>query len=84
MAKVLVSIEESLLQRIDGAAKRLGLSRSAYLAQAAQKELDGEKGPGARPEAREAIDAIRELVEKHGAGPPEDSTDVIRQMRDSR
>ena len=40
MAKVLLSIDDSLLNRIDRAARARGLSRSAYLSQLAMQELD--------------------------------------------
>lgn len=83
MAKVLLSIDERLLRRIDRAAKALGLSRSAYLARLATKELRAEKGPGASKEARDAMRSIEALVAKYGAA-GEDSTQVVRAMRNSR
>lgn len=83
MAKVLLSMDERLLRRIDHAAKALGLSRSAYLARLATKELRGEKGPGASKEARDAMRWIETLVQEHGAE-GEDSSHVIRAMRDAR
>lgn len=83
MVKVLISIDQRLLRRIDRAAKALGLSRSAYLARLASKELQGEKGPGVSREAKEAMRRIDKLVRKHGTN-GDDSTQVIRAMRDAR
>jgi metal-responsive CopG/Arc/MetJ family transcriptional regulator len=83
MAKVLISVEDALLRRIDRAAKALGLSRSGYLARLATDELRGERAPGARRASREAMRHIDRLVAKNG-GDGEDSTTVIRDMRDSR
>ena len=39
MAKILVSIDEKLLARLDRAARKLGLSRSAFLARLVAREL---------------------------------------------
>lgn len=83
MAKVLISIDQRLLRRIDRAAKALGLSRSAYFARLATRYLEGEKGPGATNEAKDAMRRIDALVRDHGTG-EDDSTRVIRAMRDAR
>jgi hypothetical protein len=83
MTKVLISIDQRLLRRIDRAAKGLGLSRSAYLSRVAAKELSGQKGPGANRESKDALRRIEDLVRSYGAE-GEDSTRVIRAMRDSR
>lgn len=82
MAKVLVSVEERLLKRIDGRARERGLTRSAYLVQLAERDLAGDTGPGADPRVH---DAVRELQRRFERNPhPGDSTDLIRQQRDSR
>lgn len=39
MAKVLISIPDELLERVDREAKRRGATRSAFLQEAAQREL---------------------------------------------
>ncbi len=55
MSKVLVSVHDNLLARIDSAAKSAGLSRSAYFARLAVRELGDSFGPGARRRARLAV-----------------------------
>ena len=83
MAKVLISIEDALLRRVDKAARALGLSRSGYLARLATDELRGTKGPGASGSSKAAMRRIDRLVTRNGTD-GEDSTAVIREMRDSR
>lgn len=83
MAKVLISMEDALLRRVDRAARALGLSRSGYLARLATDDLRGEKGPGASTSSRGAMRRIDRLMTRNGAD-DEDSTSVIRNMRDSR
>jgi metal-responsive CopG/Arc/MetJ family transcriptional regulator len=83
MAKILLSLDERLVRRIDAAARRLGLTRSAYVAQLAQKELGGRRGPGAAPEVRRAIGEIRRMFSERGTAST-DWTRVIREMRDAR
>ena len=80
--KVLVSFEEGLLRRIDRTAKSRGLTRSAYLAELAARDLDAGKGPGASPTAQHAIRRLKELFAENPH--PGDSTQWIREMRDSR
>lgn len=82
MAKVLLSIDAKLLARIDRAARRLGLSRSAFLARLAARELGGETGPGAEPRARRAARALDALFRDRRVA--EDATAAIRAERDSR
>lgn len=60
--RVLISIDERLLARIDEACDRLGVSRSAFLAQSATRDLEGTTGPGADPTARAALSALDELL----------------------
>jgi metal-responsive CopG/Arc/MetJ family transcriptional regulator len=83
MVKVLVSLDETLLHRIDRIAKSRGLSRSAYLAELAEQDAKRQKGPGASEASRRAISRLEKLFAIAG-GPAEDSTDVIRAMRDAR
>jgi hypothetical protein len=82
MAKVLVSLNDRLLERIDQAAKSRGMSRSALISEWAARELGEPLGPGARPEVHAAIERLQALLGK--VDDPEDSTAVIRAMRDSR
>jgi hypothetical protein len=81
MAKVLVSLSDALLLRIDRIAKARGLSRSAYLAQLAERDLARSEGPGATPAAQRALARLDALF---AAGPAEDSTAAIREERDAR
>jgi hypothetical protein len=64
--RVLISIDERLLDRIDQACTRLGLSRSRYLAHLAEADLGGGIGPGADPSVREALARLDGLL----ADPP--------------
>jgi metal-responsive CopG/Arc/MetJ family transcriptional regulator len=82
MVKILVSFDEKLLARIDRAARRSGLTRSAYLAHLASREVEGEKGPGIDARARRGMDALEELFRDRGGR--EDSTGAVRADRDSR
>jgi hypothetical protein len=81
MAKVLVTIEEALLRRIDRAARSQGLSRSAYLARLAERDAARTLGPGAHPAARRAMERLDRLFESSPAG---DSTAMVRAERDAR
>jgi hypothetical protein len=60
--RVLISIDERLLARIDAACERLGMSRSAFLAQSASRDLDGGIGPGASPGVRGALATLDKLL----------------------
>lgn len=82
MAKVLVSIDERLLARLDKEARRQGLSRSAYLARLAARELDARQGPGRAAHVRQAMERLDRLFARQGSG--EESTQAIRSERDSR
>lgn len=64
--RVLISIDERLLARIDEACERAGVSRSAFIARAASRDLDGAVGPGADPGVRTALQSLDRLI---GAGP---------------
>lgn len=85
MVKVLVSIDERLLARVDKEARHQGLSRSAYLARLAARELDARQGPGRAAHVRQALARLDTLFAREGtrAGSHEDSTLAIRNERDS-
>jgi metal-responsive CopG/Arc/MetJ family transcriptional regulator len=60
--RVLISIDERLLARVDEARARIGMTRSAYLAQLASREVEAAAGPGAMPTARAALAALDGLL----------------------
>jgi metal-responsive CopG/Arc/MetJ family transcriptional regulator len=82
MTKILVSMDDKLLARIDRAARRAGLSRSAYLARLAARELRIERGPGSDKRVGRAMAALDELFGARTTG--EDATAAVRAERDSR
>lgn len=82
MTKVLVSIDERLLARLDKEARHQGLSRSAYLARLAARELDARQGPGRAAHVGQAMERLDRLFAGQSTG--EDSTHAIRDERDSR
>jgi metal-responsive CopG/Arc/MetJ family transcriptional regulator len=82
VAKVLITLEDNLLRRIDRATRERGLTRSAYMAQLAERDLDQEIGPGADPEVRAALAGLRELFARNPT--IGDSTAIIRAERDKR
>ena len=60
--RVLISIDERLLARIDEACDRLAMSRSAFIAQSASRDLDSAAGPGADPGVRAALHALDRMI----------------------
>ncbi|HVC87478.1 MAG TPA: hypothetical protein VNC40_08645 [Gaiellaceae bacterium] len=81
MAKVLVSLNDALLRRVDRIAKTRGLSRSGYLAELAERDVTRSEGPGTTRAARHALAMLDDLF---AGGPDEDSTAAIRAERDAR
>jgi metal-responsive CopG/Arc/MetJ family transcriptional regulator len=81
MAKVMISLPDEFLERVDRAARREHRSRSELIREALRRWLDERTAP--RPDAwREAISTFKELEDKWiGRW---DSTDVIREFRDTR
>ncbi len=77
MAKVMVSLPDDLLTRIDEEVRRRAGSRSALLATAARHELD-RRDPDA---VRAAIERSRLRFADAGAF---DSAEVVRAERDAR
>jgi metal-responsive CopG/Arc/MetJ family transcriptional regulator len=82
MSKILVSVDDKLLARIDREAKAAGLSRSAYLARLAARDLGTDRGPGAGTQARRAIARLENLFATQPA--EEEGTAAVRAERDSR
>jgi hypothetical protein len=64
--RVLISIEARLLARIDDACARRGLTRSGYLAELAERDLAGGRGPGADSAVRHALATLDELLAETG------------------
>ena len=62
--RVLISIDDRLLARIDDACARRGLGRSAYLAELAAADLGGGVGPGADPTVRSALSAVERILRR--------------------
>ncbi len=81
MRKVLISLDDNLLERIDHEAAHRKIPRSALIAEFASKELGEFKGPGADPRVHEALRRLDDLFRDT---PPGDSTAWIREDRDSR
>jgi hypothetical protein len=81
MSKVLVSFDDALLRRIDRTARSRGVTRSAYLADLAERDAAQAPGPG-KTSAVQA--ALRELDRLFADAPPGESTAAIRAARDAR
>ncbi len=58
--RVLISIDERILARIDDAAQRNGQTRSGFLAQAAIAQIEG-GGGGAQPRPKDPLSALDDL-----------------------
>lgn len=77
-------MDEKLLGLLDRAARRLGMSRSAYLARLVAREMGAETGPGRDPAVRRALADIERLAKKNPPPLGFDLTETVRKMRDSR
>ena len=80
MAKVLISVPDYLLGRIDARAKALSQSRSGYLRQLAEADLEDVSKRQA--EVKRLLGLIRE--DAANSKPMPDAAQMIREMRDSR
>lgn len=76
--KVLVSLDDRLLGRLDRVAADRGMSRSALIAELAAKGLGEPIGPGLRPEVRQALRSLEGLF--RGVRDV-DSTRIVREER---
>lgn len=77
-------MDGSLLTRLDRAARRLRVSRSAYLARLVARDIGAGSGPGRDPSVRKALADIDRMVRENPPPPGFDVTAVIRKMRDTR
>lgn len=77
MAKVMVSIPDPLLERIDRAARRRDTSRSGFLREAALRELG-------HPDPEAASEALARARAALAGTAPIDSAELIRSERDAR
>lgn len=74
--KVLISLDPGLVQRIDRKARSRGLSRSAYLAELAQRDIADQN-----VSVKSAMQQLDRIFARVPAG---DSTAEIRAERDAR
>jgi hypothetical protein len=81
MAKVLVTLEDGLLRRIDRMAESRGMTRSAYLARLAEQDAVRSVGPGASRVSQGAMQRLDRLFQSSPAG---DSTAIVRAERNAR
>lgn len=77
MSKVMVSLPEELLTRIDREAKRRSVSRSALLAAAARRELD-------RRDPEALAEAIARSEQRFSRAGRFDASELVRTERDAR
>jgi len=59
--RVLISLDERTLARIDDAARRTGMTRSGFLAQAAMAQIEG-GGASGGADAKAALRALDDLA----------------------
>ena len=60
--RVLISVDERILARIDDAARRNGMTRSGFLAQAAMAQIEGGTGGGSG--ATSALRALDDIAKE--------------------
>jgi hypothetical protein len=80
--KILVTLDDGLVRRLDRVARERGLSRSALLADLTEREL-GRRTPERQREIDDAVRAMRDLGARYGTG-DEDAPTAVRRMRDER
>jgi hypothetical protein len=79
--RVLISVDDRLLVRIDRAAGRNGLTRSGYLAELASRDIGTGGGPGTDPTVGSALHALDDLF---ADTPAFDATTAVRAVRGTR
>ena len=77
MSKVMVSLPDDLLARVDQEAKRRSLSRSALLAAAARRELD-------RRDPAAVAEAVARSEQRFASAGRFDAGQMVRADRDAR
>lgn len=81
MTKILVSIDDKLLEKVDLAARESGLSRSAFLSRLLEQIVTNREGPGRSAPVRRSLKSLDSLFRAHGTiGDP---VATIREERDS-
>jgi metal-responsive CopG/Arc/MetJ family transcriptional regulator len=78
VAKVMISIPDALLERVDSHAKALGESRSGFLQRLAEREVEGE----AQRRQEEVKQLMAQIEGTFTAGEP--SFDVAQLIREDR
>lgn len=76
MAKVMVSMPDDLLERLDRRARERGTTRSGLLQELTEREVSAEE----EQRRRRIIEILNEPVEGHGGK----SAALVRDLRDSR
>ena len=84
MPKVLLSLDQNLLRRIDAEARRRGVTRSGFVSRLLDDALGGgaRPPPGGRP--RGALAPLDALFAARRGGGREDATVAVRAGRDQR
>lgn len=80
--KILVTLDDALVRRLDRAAREQGVTRSALLAALAEHDLR-RRTPEQQREIDGALQALRNLADRSGAA-GEDAATIVRRMRDER
>jgi hypothetical protein len=81
MAKVMISIPDALLERVDATVRASGETRSGFLQRLAERELQ-QADHGRRGEIERLLDQIRSL--DPGDNADVDAAQMIREDRDAR
>lgn len=80
--KILVTLDDALIRRLDRAARERGVTRSTLLATIAERDL-GRRTPEQQRGIDGALRALRRLAERNGTS-GEDAAAIVRRMRDER
>lgn len=81
--KVLVSIDDRLVRRVDAAAKRLGMSRSAFFSQLAERAVGSVRSADEQRRIDEAFEQLRQL-RRRAPRVHEPAAKAVRRLRDER
>lgn len=80
--KILVTLDDALVRRLDQAARERGITRSALLATLSERALR-RRATERQQERDDALRAMRRLGEQYGTT-AEDPATIVRRMRDER